>query len=254
MYMQLRTDQQVNLRAALALRAPRHEPLGIDLDGRVYYCLTQRAIDDDSRAPMGWASGLLVWGIGVPPKADVPMDEEDLPIVVERWCHFGQSTDVKQLVKWIEYRTRKAVEEARKAQAPARPKTPNGKAATPKATPNGKTPNGKASLAGIPTNKQSTLSFGLASSSAQPSPLKRNILEVVIPVTKASRASSEESMSDLSDLSSDEEDLLQYLAPEGYTPSADLIEENGKELARKLGEVVEWLEVLEWKGMGEVVR
>jgi hypothetical protein len=181
------------------------------------------------------------------------MDEDDLPIMVERWCHFGQSADVKQLVKWIEYRTRKAVEEARKAQTPARPKTPNGKTSTPKATPNGKMPNGKLSLAGTPTNKQSTLNFGLASP-AKASPMKRNILEVVIPVTKASRASSEDSMSELSDLSSDEEELLQYLAPAGYTPSADLIEENGKELARKLGEVVEWLEILEWKGMGEVVK
>jgi hypothetical protein len=81
------------------------------------------------------------------------------------------------------------------------------------------------------------------------------MMEVVIPVTKASRASSEDdSMSDLSDLSGDEEELLQYLAPDGYTPSADLIEENGKELARKLGEVAEWLEVLESKGMGEVVK
>jgi hypothetical protein len=218
----------------------------------VYYCLTQRAIDDDSRAPVGWASGLLVWGIGVPPKADVAMDEDDLPLMVERWCHFGQSADVKQLVKWVEHRTRKAVEEARKAQAPARPKTPNGKTTTP-----GKaTPNGKASVAGTPTiNKQSTLNFGLASTSAKPSPIKRSVLEVVIPVTKASRASSEDnSMSELSDLSSDDGELLQYLAPEGYEPSVELIEENGKELARRLSEVVEWLEVLEWKGMGEVVK
>jgi hypothetical protein len=176
------------------------------------------------------------------------MDEDDLPITVERWCHFGQSADVTQLVKWIEYRTRKAVEEARKAQTPARAKTPNGKASTPKATPNG-----KPTLAGTPSNKQSTLNFGL-SSPAKPSPMKRSILEVVIPVKKASRASSEDSMSELSDLSSDEEELLQHLAPAGYTPSAELIEENGKELARKLGEVVEWLEVLEWKGMGEVVK
>lgn len=243
----------MNLRAALALRAPRHEPLGVDLDGRVYYCLAQRAIDDDSRAPIGWASGLLVWGVGLPTKSDVPMDEDDLPIMVERWCHFGQSADVKQLVKWIEYRTRKAVEAARKAQTPARAKTPNGKTATPKATPNDKTPNEKPALAGTPTNKQSTLNFGL-SSPAKPSSLKRSILEVVIPVTKASRASSEDSMSELSDLSSDEEELLQHLAPAGYTPSAELIEENGKELARKLAEIVEWIEVLEWKGMGEVVK
>jgi hypothetical protein len=198
---------------------------------------------------MGWASGLLVWGIGVPPKADVPTYEDDLPITVERWCHFGQSADVKQLVKWIDYRTRKAVEEARKAQTPARPMTPNGKTSTPKVTPNGK------SAAGTPTIKQSVLNFGLPSPGAKASPVKRKMMEVVIPVTKASRASSEdESMSELSDLSGDEEELLQYLAPDGYTPSADLIEENGKELARKLGEVAEWLEVLESKGMGEVVK
>jgi len=181
----------------------------------------------------------------------MPIDEDDLPIVVERWCHFGQSADVKQLVKWVDYRTRKAVEEARKLEKPARPKTPNGKTSTSKATPNGK---GKASLAGTPS-KQTTLNFGLPSSSAKPSPAKRSILEVVIPVTKASRASSEDgSMSELSDLSSDDEELLSHLAPEGYKASADLIEENGKDLARKLGEVAEWLEVLEWKGMGEIVK
>lgn len=28
--------------------------------------------------------------------------------------------------------------------------------------------------------------------------------------------------------------------------------EEGKELVRKITEVAEWLEVLEWKGMGEV--
>jgi hypothetical protein len=61
------------------------------------------------------------------------------------------------------------------------------------------------------------------------------------------------SESELSDLS-DDDDLLQYLAPEGYKPSVELIEENGKELARKLAEVAEWLEVLESKGMGEVVK
>ena len=221
------------------------------MDGRVYYCLTQRTIDDDSRAPVGWASGLLVWGIGVTPKADVSIDVDDLPVMVERWCHFGQSGDVKQLVKWIEYRTRKAVEDARKLETPARPRTPNGKTTTPKAISNGK---GKASQVGTPS-KQTTLNFGLPSSSAKPSPAKRNILEVVLPVTKASRANSEDdSMSELSDLSSDDEELLSHLAPEGYKLSAESIEENGKELARKLGEVAEWLEVLEWKGMGEIVK
>jgi hypothetical protein len=175
--------------------------------------------------------------------------------MVERWCHFGQSTDVRQLVKWIEYRTRKAVEEGRKTKTPAKAKangTPNGKA-TPKAsTPKGATPTPA-------VNKQLTLDFGQASSPVKSSPLKRKTLEVVIPVNKASRASSEDGMSDvsseseLSDLS-DDDDLLQYLAPEGYKPSVELIEENGKELARKLAEVAEWLEVLESKGMGEVVK
>jgi hypothetical protein len=197
---------------------------------------------------------LLVWGIGVPPKADTPIDEDDLPLMVERWCHFGQSSDVRQLVKWIEYRTRKAVEEGKKVKTPAKSKvgtTPNGTSTlNGKATPNGKT----TSAAGTPS-KQLALNFPLAStSSARPSPVKRKTLEVVIPVTKASRASSEDSASELSDLLSDEDELLQHLAPDGYVPSVELIEENGMELARKLGEVAEWLEVLEAKGMGEVVK
>lgn len=258
---------QVNLRAALGQRALRHEPLGVDLDGRTYYCLHVRPIDEDSRPPLGWASGLLVWGIGVSPKPDAPVDEDELPMMIERWCHFGKSTEVRSLVKWIDYRTRKAVEAARPLKTPKTPTkakaTPNGNSA--KGTPNGKsangTPNGKAfapaptSIKPTPTSKQPSLNFGPST----PTPSKKRTLEVVIPVKSESRDNNlprdddgeGSSSSELSTISSEEEDLLVHLAPEGYKPSWQAIEEGGKELARKLSEVAEWLEVLEWKGMGE---
>lgn len=242
---------QVNLRATLGQRALRHEPLGVDLDGRTYYCLHIRPIDEDARPPLAWASGLLVWGIGVPPKPDAVIDEDELPMMIERWCHFGRSSDVRSLVKWIEYRTKKAVEAAR----PAKPvKTAAAATATSTATPNGKsakgTPNGKATPSALatPKSKQQTLNF-------TPTPSKTRTLEVVIPVQ--SRMDSQEdddasSISALSSISSEKEDLLVHLAPEGFQPSWQMIEEEGKELARKLAEVAEWLEVLELKGMGEV--
>lgn len=78
-------------------------------------------------------------------------------------------------------------------------------------------------------------------------------MEVVIPISKRPSPSEnnvDDDDSDLSSLSSD--DLLEQLTPVGYVKSAGTIEEEGKDLARRLMEVAEWLEVLEWKGMGEV--
>ncbi len=261
---------QVNLRAVLGHRSLRHGALGTDLDGRVYYVLSPRSIDDDARPPSGWASGLLVWGIGVPRKPEVEADGDELPIQVERWSHFGKSGEVKQLVKWIEWRTKKAVESARPPKSPAKPKaTPNGKL-TPKAISAVKASAGKL----VQSTLQASPSKALMTKSS-------TRLEVVIPSSAKKAASSDSSLSSLSsgpiangfkpksrrtddDALSDTssglstppvssvEDLLTLHNPKGYKPSAAKIEEDGKELARRSSEVAEWLEVLEWKGMGEV--
>jgi len=188
---------------------------------------------------------------------------------MERWSHFGKSVTVKQLAKWIEWRTKQAIQAARPVKSPAKPKaTPNGKM-TPKA---------------LSTLKAS--SSKLVQSSLTPSPSKiattRKMtprVEVVIPISARKFASNGSSSlssltsnpvangitllsenDDASDTSSglstppvsSEEDLLPLLNPKGYKPSISVIEENGKELARRLMEVAEWLEVLEWRGMGEM--
>lgn len=236
----------------------RHGPLGIDVDGRVYYCLAHRPVDDDTRPPHGWASGLLVWGVGLPPKPDAALDEDELPPMVERWCHFGQSADVRQLVKWLEYKTRKAVE----ATQPTKPKATPG---TSKVA-NGDTPKTAGSSKQLTLDFKATPSKSTFGPTATPSKSssKKKLLEVCIPVNKASRASTDDeaedegdksSTSDLSELSdAEDEELLSHLLPEGYRPSVELIKEEGIELAKKVAEVAEWLEVLEWKGMGEVVK
>jgi hypothetical protein len=75
-------------------------------------------------------------------------------------------------------------------------------------------------------------------------------MEVIIPSRRPSQSEDGDD-SDLSSLSSSD-DLLEQLAPVGYAKSVEKMEEESKELCRKLGDVAEWLEVLEWKGMGEV--
>lgn len=283
--MTLAETFQVNLRAALGRRTLRHEPLGVDLDGRIYYVLSHRPIDDDTRPPAAWASGLLVWGSGVPHKPDAEYDEDELPPGVERWSHFGKSAAVKQLSKWIDWRTKKAVEALRPAKSPAKPK----------ATPNGKIKSKSISSAKPSTSKlvQSTLQ---STPSKMSSVTKRNSrVEVVIPISVRRKplAISISSLSSLSSgnkvveqsglrqkssihvspprlaprfsptdsntssvlstpPSSSTEDLLALLHPTGYKQNVEKIEEYGKELSRKVSEVAEWLAVLEWKGMGEV--
>lgn len=168
----------MNLRASI--QPLRHEPLGKDLDGRTYYLLTPRPITESSRAPIGWASGLLVFG-----SAALKDESDELPLSAARWSHFGKSTLVTQLAKWLDDRLDiLAATKRRKSQ-----------------------------------------------------------VEVVI----YQRASDSDS-----DLSSAPEDLLELLEPSGYEPSVDRRVEDGRELVKRVREVAEWLQVLEWKGMGEV--
>lgn len=231
----------VNLRAALGRRAVRHEPLGVDLDGRVYYSLNPRPIDEDGRVPTGWASGLLVWG-------NVPVAIEGIPAVVERWSHFGKSAAVKQLVKWLEWREKKMQAASSPIKAKSR-STPAKSIPAPTRSPHSGHPSA--------TLVQSKLFAAKTSTSG-----RKAAFDIVIPTRKAT--SSDSSLTDAMD-SGDEsdtselsappettEDLLRLIDPVGYAPSAESAAEASKELVRKLGEVAEWLEVLEWKGLGEM--
>ena len=208
----------VNLRANLARRCPRFEILGVDQDGRTYYALTPRVVEDEGRPPLGWASGLLVYGRGI-------RDEEDLPTSTDRWCHFGKSGAVKQLAKWVEWR-------AKEVAVAARPKpTPKKSVSTP--------------IQVKPTPKSTVKSASKATLTP-----KKSLFDIIIPAS-TKKSTSESSLSDLCS-SSSSDNLLELVAPKGYRPSPAVVEEGGKELCRRLLEAEEWLEVLEWKGMGEV--
>jgi hypothetical protein len=98
----------------------RFEPLGTDLDGRVYYALTAREIDRDRYRPSFWARGVLVWGRGW--RAD-----DDVPALVERWMIANTSEDIRALANYIGYRWRTRSDEMREAEA----KTPKAKAKRP---------------------------------------------------------------------------------------------------------------------------
>lgn len=242
-------DEQVNLRAVLSRRAFRYETLGIDLDGRMFFALSPRVIEEDGRPPAGWASGLLVWGVGVP-SSRTDGDEDDMPMESERWSHFGRSQAVKHLIKWIGFRYKKAVEAAR----PAKNRTPKMNASTP-----------------VKSVQKTTASMITHYLKPNPS-VKKAPIKVVIPVAPKrvgrpflpdgtsvllSKTMSSDDISSLSsDLSTPPEtvlnELLASLAPKDYKPSVATLEEEGKLLTRRLGEVCDWLEVLEWRGMGEV--
>ncbi|KAK8864575.1 hypothetical protein IAR55_001825 [Kwoniella newhampshirensis] len=233
----------VNLRATLGRIALRHEPLGRDVDGRIYYALTPRHVNSDGRPPSGWASGLLVWGIGVPGKTD---QGDDLPVSTERWNHFGKSKDVTQLIKYVEWKYEQAAEAVRASKKKVKAKP------TPKSTPAKATP---AKGKGKATPGKST-------------PRQKTLLEVVIPVSKKSASGSGSPLSSLEPVKKEDdasstssaltppptafkEELLSHLDPKGYTPSAETIEEEGKKLVLNLRDVGQWLEVLEAQGMGE---
>ena len=328
---------QVNLCAVLGQRALRLESPGVDMDGRVYWFLRYRPIEDYSQPPHAWASGLLVWGIGVPPKPGAVVDEDELPVSVERWCRFGKSSDVRQLANWIEYRTKKAVEATvARLKTPSKTKlipgsardskiakvtargtgevTPRGSDKTPtkRATPHPKTSTPSRPVASVtskekvadttPLGQNRTTPRGVVETPtkvASPRSTKRPrlTLEVVIPlrprdlngagathtsgprhpVHKDEDDDDDDDQhddgdddidgkfdSELSDLSSDSnndidqgweqdrKEFLDQLTPAGYKPLIGTIREKAEGLIDKINEVADWLEVLEWKGLGEV--
>lgn len=146
-------------------------------------------MNDDTKAPIGWASGLLVWG-------PVPATTKDdtLSGNISRWSHFGNSRSVKALVSWLDWRRESIT------------------ALKPRDTP------------------------------------RKSIVEVVIP-QRTRREWDSDSDSVLSSVPDD--DLLEMLDPIGYAPRHEEIVNEMIELGKKLVEVAEWLEVLEWKGLGE---
>ncbi|CAK9781127.1 hypothetical protein CC85DRAFT_282507 [Cutaneotrichosporon oleaginosum] len=118
----------LNYRAGLARKAMRFEPLGTDLDGRIYYTLTAREIDRERYRPGFWARGVLIWGRGW------GQEEDDIPALVERWMIVNSGEDLRALAKYIAYRWRtkhSELEAAEEEAAKAKKKTK----ATPKSTP-----------------------------------------------------------------------------------------------------------------------
>ena len=160
------------------------------MDGRTYYVLRSRSIQEDSKPPVGWASGLLVWG---PVPATTPTDT--LSSDISRWSHFGRSEPTKLLLRWLESK------------------------------------------------------FAMLAMSKPRGWPRQSQVQVVIPQRTRRDA---ESDSDSALSSAPDDNLLEQLQPVGYAPSIEHVSERGTELCRKLAEVVEWLQVLEWKGLGEV--
>lgn len=75
---------------------------------------------------------------------------------------------------------------------------------------------------------------------------RKSAVEVVIPRRRSVKSDAEsDSDSDLSSVP--DEDLLELLNPVGYVVSTEKLLEDGRELVRKVKEVGEWLEVIEWK-------
>lgn len=204
------------MRAGISQTSLRFEPLGTDLDGRIYYALSHRPIENDTKAPIGWGTGILIWGPAVAGKV---AEDDNLPHSIERWSHFGKSKEVKPLIKWLEWRYKKAVEES--------------------SEPNGTT----------------TVTLDDASSNDTVAQHKSQLDNHVRSQKQVRHEKDDDASSASSGLTppptSSREEMMILINPPNYTPSAETLEDQGKSLTSRLGEVAEWLEVLEWKGLGE---
>ncbi|WWC70160.1 uncharacterized protein I206_104108 [Kwoniella pini CBS 10737] len=230
----------VNLEAQLARRALRHEALGQDLDGRIYYLLAPRVIEEEGRPPSGWASSLLVWGKGVEGKSE----SSGLPVSVERWSHFGKAKELQLLIKWIEWKFQKHLESIK----PSNLKTPKKIPTTPL-----ENMLDSATITPGSNMKQQTLIEEVIPSSAKES---SSTDPLHTPLSTEAEALTPDASSTSSGLTpppiSNKDGLLELVKPKDYLPSRDTIEENGKNLVSKLQFVLKWLEVLEWQGYGEI--
>lgn len=204
---------QVVLHAISHRKQTHLSPLGTDPDGRVYFALSPRLIEEERYRPSGWTRGVMAWGIGLESQAA----DDELPIQVPRWTHFSTAKDTRQLANWLGWRIRKQIREAEAAEASAKKKTSKEK--TPKkATANGtSTPNSKGIAALISRH----------------------------PSTAAD--SDSDADSELSEVPETTEDLLALLDPPGYTPTLEKIKD-GYALVPAVEQVASLLEVLEWKG------
>ncbi|WVR06898.1 hypothetical protein IAU60_003934 [Kwoniella sp. DSM 27419] len=261
-----RMDQlDANLWSDTRRTSLRSGPLGTDLDGRIYYLLSPRLIEGDGRAPLGWASGLLVWGKALPPsKADI--DDSDMPFGLERWSHFGKSAQIGVLIRWLDWQYTEAIEQAKeKAAKTARSKTAKEKAskgtplkgtlskATPGSTPTGTSKPGwrQRSLLEvvIPSNRKNVVP-------SNGTPLSSNTSVIALEPMDDDSVDNDDASSTSSGLTpppeARTEELLALLELRGYEPSAEKLEEDRNHLRSQLYKTQEWLEVLEWKGLGEV--
>ncbi|ODO06462.1 hypothetical protein L198_01694 [Cryptococcus wingfieldii CBS 7118] len=199
----------VNLRSELHLACLRFESLGTDLDGRIYYALSHRPVTDDTRPPVGWGTGLIVWGSAIEGRVS---EEDNLPSSVRRWTHFGRAKEVKELHTWLKWKFDRKTEEIKKGKG-----------------------------------KGSSINSKLEASS---------LAAVPASPTRGNQATAEDDASSASSgltpppVSSTEE-MFALVHPDDYEPSQEALQEWSKDLLGKVADVGEWLEVLEWKGLGE---
>lgn len=213
----------LDYRAGLARKAMRFEPLGVDLDGRVYYSLTARQIEEERYRPSFWARGVLIWGRGW------GQEDDEVPNLVERWMIVNNGEDLRALSSYLAYRWRTAYDEMEQAAKLEAEKTEAAKKKGGKKTPLNRTPSRNGAGPGRSTPAQRRASTN-----------GRAIVN------------GDDSDSD-SDLSSPPEDdlreLLEQLDPPGYTPSMDKIKEDQFKLETAVQDVAMFVEALEWKGI-----
>lgn len=225
-------------------KALRHDPLGIDKDGRIYYLLSPRHIGDDTRAPIGWASGVMVWGRGVAQPSGVAkvgkeeeMDE-DFRLEVERWTHFGSHTDVKALAEWVVYIARppptQTTPKKRKIMEVLIPRP-----AKKQQLANGS--DASSSLSSLSSPEQGTKNGSSGKHGARPEPL---------PVdSHGSDSSGLTPPPDDTELERQMSLRTLLLQHKRHDLTPELQQERAKELASRLMEAAEWLELLEYLGL-----
>lgn len=190
----------------------RFSSLGTDLDGRVYFALTPRLLDDERYNPTGWTRGVMVWGPGIDGQ-----NADARPWQVERWSHFSTAKDVGDLARWVRDRFLKEIRRLEEVQAAKPP--------SKKALANGTSANG----------------------TRPPLSNRRSTFEGVRASKLEDELDNSDAESELSAAPSTRDDLLALLDPEGYEPSVEAVGERMAQLFYELKQVDYMLEVLEWR-------